>query len=250
MSTSSSGIGRFFTEVQRLITEWWKAGQRITTKALQFAVFESNYDPDSSYQVRTIRGCVERGRQQAITLWGEYLASDDFLRDGEELRHYRPDEIEKAMDSDDFVDFAYELNRGRFGNGTTDIRKHLEEYGIIARLFTIKLKEFSKAGNNLVVATGGAESEWFIPTFWRWCIRDYKLYLRTIQTLHMQLERGRTTKLLLPSGEPLEKALALTGVTRAALEDGTAWECPRCQLRNPGTHDRCANCNTPKPTVT
>jgi hypothetical protein len=105
------------------------------------------------------------------------------------------------------------------------IKQNLGHYPAIAVISERKVKEFSKEGNNFLTATGGPDLKWYIPSWWSWNIREYKLYNRTVRILYTQLNRGVKTKVLLPSGVPLEEALAYRTVIQAALRDTTSWKC-------------------------
>lgn len=144
----------------------------------------------------------------------------------------------------DFDEFYYDLQRGKFGKDTTIILKNLGEYPAVALLFERKMKEYSKAGNNFLTASYGKHSVWSVPSFWRWNIREFRLYRRTLDILRTHLKRGRETKVLLPSGISIPRVLDYETVVRAALEDGTAWECSKCGARNLSQNQRCVICKT------
>lgn len=188
-----------------------------------------------------------KGRENVIILWEAYAKSDQFTKDLELIENYRTEDIEKQIDSKEFRDFHWQLHSGRFGKETREIVETLEHYPAIANIFQDKMFEYSKTGNNFIIASYGKESQWYIPTFWTWNIREFKLYTRTLKILRRQLARGVKTKVLLPSGQPIEKVLLVETVVRASLEDKTVWVCPNCTARNLESSNICSICGTDKP---
>lgn len=239
-------VRRFFVEVQGIITSFFKQGMEPTTSKIQATIYGSKYNSDSRVQREVVYGCITRGRENAIKMWNAYVHGD-FNKDVAYVQYYEPEEMKKQTESDDFTDFHLKLHDGRFGKDTEEIKKSLGWFPAVATVFHKRIREYSKAGNNFVITRYGAKSTWFIPSFWTWNIRDYNLYKRSLRILRRQLDRGIQTKVLLPSGQPIEKALDLETIVRATLEDKTVWTCPKCKVRNLGTISLCAVCGTPKP---
>lgn len=237
-----SEITRAYPIVQAKITEWWENKTPITTKKLQKFFYGENYDADSKSQWETIYGCICRGRDNVIKLWDVYLAGD-FNIDLPYVQTYEAEKCEHQIKTLDFDEFYYKLQRGKFGKDTSIILKNLGNYPAVAVLFERKMKEYSKSGNNFLTAKYGPRSVWFIPSFWRWNIREYRLYRRSLFILRRQLDRGIKTRVLLPSGTPIPRVLEYETVVRAALEDGTAWECSKCGARNLAQNNQCQICH-------
>jgi hypothetical protein len=239
-------IGRFFIEVQTVITSFFERGIDPTSDQIQVAVYGSKYNSDSVSQRDTVYGCIIRGRENVIKMWDGYVRGD-FGKDVAYIEYYEPDAWKKQVGSDDFTQFHLSLHDGRFGKDTEELKKNLGSFPAVATVFERKMREYSKAGNNFIIASYGNNSKWFIPSWWIWNIRDYNLYKRSLKILIRQLDRGIKTKVLLPSGQPIAKALDYETVIRAALEDRTVWTCPKCTARNLGTTINCAVCGTAKP---
>ena len=240
----ASEITRAYPLVQDIITKYIEHLVPITTLLLQQAFYKEYYDSDSASQGKTIYGCIVRGREHVVKLWNNYLQDRSFFIDLSFIQNYEVQKCEGQIKTLDFDEFYYELQTGKFGKDTQDILKHLGDYPAVAILFEKKMKEYSKTGSNFLTATYGKNSVWSIPTFWRWNIREFKLYRRTLDILRNQLKRGRETKVLLPSGIPIPRILEYETVVRAALEDGTAWECSKCGTRNLSQNQKCVICRT------
>ena len=239
-------ISRAYPLVQDMITKYIKQSIAMTTQLLQQAFYGQNYDADSKVQWETVYGCFVRGRDNVIKMWDMYLQDQSFFSDLAYVQNYEAKKCEDQLKTLDFDEFYYNLQAGKFGKETQDILKNLGEYPAVAILFERKMKEYSEGGNNFLTATYGKRSVWFIPSFWRWNIREFKLYRRTLNILRTQLKRGRETQVLLPSGISIPRILEYETVVRAALEDGTAWECSKCGARNLSQNPKCAICHTPR----
>jgi len=68
-----------------------------------------------------------------------------------------------------------------------------------------------------------------------------------VKILYTQLKRGIKTKVLLPSGVPLEETIKYGTVIEAAIRDTTSWICPKCGARNIAENNKCAICKKEKP---
>lgn len=252
MPKISSRIKRAYVKVQDIMLRYLERGISPSTDLLKQAFYDKDYDKDSRVQQETIYGCIIRGRDQAIDLWDLYLLENDgkdFFKDLAYIEVYEPEEWGKELKDKDFEEFHWKLHAGRFGEDTETIKRNLGHFPAIAVIFKRKMKEFSKKGHNFVIATGGKNSVWFIPSWWRWNIREYKYYRRTLKILYMQLKRGIKTKVILPSGVSLEEALKYGTVVEAALKDRTAWVCPNCGARNIEENKECAICKKERPVI-
>jgi len=242
-------ISRAYVEVQNMITKYLEKGIHPSTDLLKQAYYDAKYVKDSRVQQETIYGCIVRGRENVIKLWDLYLLEDGgktFLKDLAYTEAYEPEECGKELITEDFSKFHWELQNGRFGKDTKVIKHNLGHFPAIAIIFERKTKEFSKKGHNFLTATGGTNSVWYIPSYWTWNIREYKLYNRTVKILYTQLKRGIKTKVLLPSGVSLEETIKYGTVIEAALRDTTSWICPKCGARNIAENAKCAICKEEK----
>jgi len=239
-----SEITRAYPLMQDMITKYLEQGIPLTTQLLQEAFYRENFDADSKIQRETIYGCIVRGRDNVIKMWAAYLEGQSFHLDLAYVQNYQDKECKDQFKTLDFDEFYYNLQRGKFGKDTSIILKNLGDFPAVAILFERKMKEYSKVGTNFLTASYGKKSHWFIPSFWRWNIREYRLYRRTLHILRTQLDRGKATKVLLPSGIPIPRVLEYETVVRAALEDGTAWECSKCGARNLSQNPNCVICRT------
>ena len=246
--TKEGKISRAYVEVQNIITKYLEKGVHPSTDLLKQAYYSDKYDKDSREQQETIYGCIIRGRENVIKLWDLYLL-DTFQKDLSHTEFYEPEECGKELITENFSKFHSELQNGKFGKDTKVIKQNLGHFPAIAIIFQRKMKEFSKKGHNFLTATGGKDSVWRIPSFWAWNIREYKLYNRTVRILYTQLKRGIKTKVLLPSGVPLEETIKYGTVIEAALRDTTSWTCPKCGAKNIAENDKCAICKTEKPVI-
>jgi len=240
----ASEISRVYPLVQDMITKYVEQDVPLTILLLQQAFYKENFEADSKIQRETIYGCIVRGRNNVIKLWDMYLQGQTFHSDLAYVQNYEDKECEDEIKTQDFNEFYNEFQRGKFGKDTTIILRNLGDFPSVAILFRRKIEEYSKAGTNFLTANYGRKSVWKIPSFWKWNIREFNLYRRTLDILRTQLDRGRTTKVLLPSGIPIPRVLEYETVVRAALEDGTAWECPHCRARNLSQNQNCVICGT------
>jgi ribosomal protein L40E len=240
-------VRRFFPEVQRIITEFFKLGVDPTIHQIQQALYNADFNPDSKQQRDIVYGCIMCGRENVIKMWDAYVSDPQFVKDIQYAMTYRSEEVEKQRGSKEFREFNTELEDGKFGKDSDEIKESLEYYLAVAIIFENKMLEYSKASNNFIIASGGQDSQWFIPSFWKWNIREFHLYTRSLKILRRQLLRGIRTKVLLPSGQPIEKALGYETVVRAALEDKTVWTCPSCSARNLDSSEFCRICGSDKP---
>jgi len=250
--TKEGKISRAYVEVQNMITKYLEKGIHPSTDLLKQAFYGDKYDKDSREQQETIYGCIIRGRETVIKLWDLYLLDSGgktFLKDVAYTEVYEPEECGKELITEDFSKFHLELQNGKFGKDTEVIKQNLGHFPAIAVILGRKMKFFSKKGHNFLTATGGKDSVWYIPSYWAWNIREYKLYNRTVKILYTQLRRGIKTKVLLPSGVPLEEAIKYGTIIEAALRDTTSWACPKCGARNIAENDKCAICKTEKTVI-
>jgi len=250
--TKQGKIARAYVEVQNIIMKYLEKGLHPSTDLLKQAYYATKYDKDSRQQQNTIYGCIVRGRENVIKLWDLYLLEDGgkaFLKDLAYTEVYEPEECGKALITEDFNKFYWELQNGKFGKDTKVIKQNLGHFPAIAIIFERKMKELSKKGHNFLTATSGSNSVWYIPSFWAWNIREYKLYNRTVKILYTQLKRGIKTKVLLPSGVSLEETIKYGTVIEAALRDTTSWICQKCGARNIAENEKCAICKTEKTVI-
>jgi ribosomal protein L40E len=245
--SKTSRVDRIYAEVQSIIYEFIKNGIKPTTLQIQQMEFGSSYNPDSRKQKELIYGCIMRGRNQAIELWNDYAEDNDaFLKDIAYIQYYQSDLANKELATEDFLEFYHEMQHDRFGTDIEEIKKNLDFYPAIALIWKKELDLFSEQGNSFLISRNGQKASWYLPTFWAWMVRDFNLYERTLKILYNQLERGRKTKVLLPSGQPLKKVLETTTVVRAMLENNTVWVCSKCGTRNIENSKNCVICNTPQ----
>lgn len=239
-------VARIKPEVQKFITEQLQAGNPPTTPEIQKHIFESEYSPDSRRQRDAVYNAICQGRDEAIIDLEKYLKDKKSMRKiHTKIEYLQPNLIQKQFKSEDYLDFEEELYRNRFGEMTDTIKKHLEEFALIATGWDLKLKELSKQGKNLVIPSYGPNSGWIIPSWWKWAIRETKLYLRSIKILLGQMNRTPVISQL--PGTSVSKAIGYARSTQAALEDGTSWTC-ECKMINIGIANFCANCGKPKKT--
>jgi len=246
--TKEGKISRAYVEVQNMITKYLEKGIHPSTDLLKQAFYGDKYAKDSRKQQETIYGCIIRGRETVIKLWDLYLL-ETFLKDVTYTEYNEPEECGKELITEDFSKFHSELLNGKFGKDTKVIKQNLGHFPAIAVIFERKMKEFSKKGHNFLTATLGPNSVWYIPSYWAWNIREYKLYNRTVKILYTQLKRGIKTKVLLPSGVSLEETIKYGTVIEAALRDTTSWICPKCGARNIAENEKCAICKTEKTVI-
>lgn len=243
---SSSRI--YYDAVQSILTRRIAEGRLPTTREIQEEVFGDAFVSDSSRQKYIIYKAIEKGRHNALDKYHLYIASPDHKTDMYEIEYYRDEEIEKQLSNPDYGEFFAELKLGRFGDKTEVIETYLDAYVLVAAIWEKKLHEFSQKGDNLVIASYGRKSLWKIPSWWKWAIRDTKLYLRTITILEKQFKRGIATGLLTSSGIPLSKAIQYSTSIKGILENGTTWQCI-CDMFNSGNSNYCSNCGKPKPAL-
>lgn len=239
-------IGRIYADVQIYITDRLGGNQYPTTSEIIRQIFGGSANLDSRTQRDAVYGAITRGRDVAIAKMDNYLDSAQYYQDLAEIEYYANNLIDEQEASSDYAEFYSELHMGRFGDKTSLIKGNLRSFALIAALWSRRLAEYSQEGTNLVIPTYGRDSAWFIPSWWRWAIRETDLYIRTLKIVEKQLERGSKTKMLTASGQPISKAIGYIQSTRALLEDGSAWECG-CGMMNPGAANYCSNCGEPKP---
>lgn len=244
-------VRRAYPMVQKTIGLFLARGISPSTALIQQQTFEVDYNPDSRNQRRIIYGCIERGRANAVELWNLYIDKpgvEGFTSELAYLQYYEPEKRALELKSEDFQEFLGELHSGGFGKNEKAIIGGLSDYPEIAILWDKKMQRFSILGHNFLISTDkGPKSTWILPSFWLWCIREHGLYLQTLTQLKRQLERGKKTKMLLPTGISLDKALDWTTPIKAALLDGTTWKCAHCSIRNDAEKVQCVICGTSRP---
>jgi len=152
------------------------------------------------------------------------------------------------METPDYEEYEAAAIAGQFGE---EIQEGIDNgdltYPAISVLFERRIEGSSVAGHTLLIAEGGPNSQWFIPSYWRWGIYLRDISLRLLKGSRTLIQYGIETRALLPSGDLFQRALDLTTTVRAALMDGTAWECPSCGARNIAERDECVICGTTQP---
>lgn len=238
--------GRIYPEVQNFITERMYQKSPPRTSEIIRHVFGDQTNQDSRIQRDAVYQAITRGRDLALAKMELYLESNEYYQDLAEIEYYASDLIDQQETSADYADFFSELHMGRFGDKTDLIKGNLRPFALIAALWERKLQEYSEKGMNLVIASYGKDSGWFIPSWWKWATRETDLYLRSLKIVEKQLKRGSGTKMLTASGQPISKAIGYVGSARALLEDGASWSC-QCGMMNPGSANYCSNCGEAKP---
>ena len=236
-----------YSTVQAYMTTQFNNGLQPKMADIHQHVYGSQSVMDSRVQRGNIYSAIRAGRDAALAKWDEYIKSQQFSLDLEQIEFYEADKVEAQFRHRDYGRFFSELYRGTFGAQTSDLKKYRDEYAHIACCWDKKLTEFSKNGQNLVVATYGRESSWELPTYWRWAMRENALWVRSTMIIIGQLKRGVKAGLpVLPSGKLIEKAIGYAESTRALLTDGSSWTCLKCGMINASNF--CSNCGAPKPT--
>ncbi len=236
----------YYEAVQEILTRRITQGQHPSTIEIQEEVFDSAFSSDSRRQRGLVYGAIAKGRENALDAYGLYVESPQHLQDMMALEFYKADEMQKQLDSRDYGEFFAQLKMGRFGDKQKVIETHLDNFVLVAAIWETKMAEYSQAGNNLVVSSYGNRATWIIPSWWRWALRETDLYLRQIDQLQRQFQRGIKTGLLTASGVPLSKAIEYTTSVKGVLEDGTTWRCG-CGMHNSGSSNFCSNCGTAQP---
>jgi len=239
-------IGRIHHIIQKKLTEGNENNTPPSTPELQKTAFPGAYQPDSRSQRDAVYGSITRGRDNAILGWEKYAGSQQFKNDLSDIEYYANELIDEQEKSGDYAEFYNELYTGRFGDKTELIKGSLRELALIAVLWDKKLKALSKQGMNLVISNYGRGSKWRIPSLWKWAIRETNLYMRFLNIVAKQIERGINTNVGALPGTLPRKALGYTQSAQAALTDGTSWRC-ECGMINLGTANFCSNCGKPKP---
>lgn len=233
-------------EIQHLLTNYLSQGIEPTTSQLQERHFGVNYDPDSRYQYEVVLGAIERGRTNAIKQWEQYVKSEELIEHINSIVEETPERIEEELNSKDFDKFKEIILNGSIIENKAAALKELGGNPVIAVVFTDKIQDYSRQKNNLVISTYGKKASWSLPTFWAWNIREYNLYYRSIEVLAERLRRGIITKVLLPSKQPVQKALEYQTNIRAVITDGTSWRCSNCGAHNIENMTQCTICQTPR----
>jgi len=238
---------RVYDDVQTFLTECSRAGVAPTIQDIGKAIYKDDYDPDSRYQRDAVYKAIYEGRILALNAWDEFCRSPDFSKELEKIEYYEPSLAEAEFKGDDYANFNTYLYRGKFGEMTGELKKFSNEYSYIAALWRRKHKEISETKKmNLIVSSYGKNATWSIPSWWKWAVREINLFKRSFKMIKTQLERGESAKLLLPSGQPLSKAIGYVDSARALVEDESSWTCG-CGMRNPQEANFCSNCGGKKP---
>jgi len=232
--------------IQNILTGYLSQGVEPTTKQLQERHFGVNYDPDSRYQYEVVLGAIERGRSNAINQWEQYVKSNDLIEHINKINDETPERIEEELNSKDFEQFKKIILNGDIIENKRAALKELGGNPVIAVVFNDKVHDYSRQKNNLVISTYGKNASWSLPSFWAWNIREYNLYYRSIEVLAERLRRGIITKVLLPSKQPIKKALEYQTNIRAIITDGTSWRCDNCGAHNIDSMTQCTICQTPR----
>lgn len=240
-------VTQIYRDVQIYLTQKFAEGKPPTTFEIQRHVFTNDFNPDSRKQRDAVYFCIQHGRVDAIQALQDYWESQESDTDNAEAEYYS-DFIEEQSKKPSYGKFYADACQGKFGEISNSIKNNMDAHCLIAHNFEKKLQEFSKNGLNFVIADYGKDSRWRIPEYWEWGIRERALYIRSLRILEKQLTRGIETKMLLPTGKSLDKALGYAGSTRALIEDGTSWTCI-CGMENLSAANFCSNCGKAKPVV-
>ena len=235
-----------FIDIQNILTNELQTGHTPSSQYLQKRHFGAEYDPDSRYQGETVYNAIQRGRENAIKLWDDYVQEGGLIDDINTIVDKQPERIEEELSSEDFKKFQEYILGNESNSHKIGLLKELGQHPAIAMCFYNKMQQYSKQKTNFVISTYGGMAQWFIPTFWAWNIRECNLYQRSIETIGKQLERGIKTKVLLPSKLPIKKALGYRTNLKAALANSTSWRCPNCGAYNIETMTQCTICETKK----
>lgn len=249
---SHSEISRAYARVQQIILEYLSMGYNPTLEDIQKAYYSEDFRRDSSLQCSIIYGSIIRGRETAIKRLDLDVNSDTFVSEIEWIKTYEAKLCNGEIDKEEYKEFWTEIKDGRFGEeARRESEEILEEIPSFAIYFRKKILQYAKEGACLIIPTmktpfTRGTKRWFIPSWFRWNIREIDLYKRTLKAFRTQLKRGIVTRVALPSGMSLEKALTIETVTRASLIDKTVWTCPKCSARNLDSSKVCGICGTEK----
>jgi len=249
---SHSEISRAYARVQQIIFQYLSMGYNPTSEEIQRAYYGEDFDLDSTLQSSIIYGCITRGREIAIKRLDLDINSDKFSSETEWIKTYEAELCKREKEKEEYKEFWIEIKKGRFGKeARRESEEVLEEMPSFAIYFKRKTLQYAKEGACLITPsmdtpfTRGTK-RWFIPSWFRWNIREIDQYKKTLKAFRTQLKRGITTKVALPSGVSLKKALAIETVTRASLIDKTVWTCPKCSAPNLDSSEVCGICGTKK----
>jgi len=231
-------------DIQNTLTNELQLGHSPSSQYLQERCFGAEYDKDSRYQAETVYNAIQRGRENAIELWDAHVQEGGLIEDINTIVDTQPERIEEELSSEDFKEFKKYILKNESDSHKASLLKELGHHPAIAISFHDKMQQYSKQKTNFVISTYGRISRWSIPTFWAWNIREYNLYQRSVETIGNQLERGRKTKVLLPSKLPITTALNYRTNLKAALSDGSSWKCTNCGAYNIETMTQCTICGT------
>lgn len=247
MGKTVSRAGRIKPLLQILLRDYIEKGYNPTTEELIQGVYGKEYKPDSRVQRDSVYQAIIRIRDDVIEAWENYCTTKEFELDLTHIEFYEQDKVEATFATEEFGEFYLELNKGRFGEKTKEIKPYLKEFGHIAVAWDKKITDLTKTGNPLVIAEYGKQSKWYKPSFWKWGIRETELYLRSFNCIRKQLTRGTNTKIALNENSNIKKALGYLDSSLAALTDGVTWTC-KCKMLNTGSSNYCSNCGKPKTT--
>lgn len=232
------------------MTQYFKLEREegLTSKFLGKQYYGKDYNPDSKSHSRTIGDVIDTGRDCAIKLVNAYMNSAEYSIKYTDVLYNHPERWNKQYMDKDFIEFYAKACKGHFGKDLAEALKdnsELTDLLVMGDIMNDAIKEISKMGHNLVVATYGPESQWILPSFWCWCMREQKLYVRTVQMLiNTQLRRGRKMRVYLTSGLKPKEIERKAQIILAAIEDSTSWKCDKCSAPNLKEAKVCVICET------
>lgn len=240
-------------EVQNILFTLLSKGETPTTRELQQAYFGVDYNSDSVSQIGLIRTSITHGRELAYKQISDAVDDPNHQSEVIDIAHYEQAECMAVEGTEGWNNFHDNLIDGKLG---PEARKHrrelLEVIPAYSLWFSRKLWELAKSGACMIIPIDirrgwGKQAKWHLPSWFAWNDRELDQYRRSIDRIRTQFNRGIKTRVALPSGDTMQKALAYTSPIQAAIEDGTSWFCARCSARNLGVDTACSICNTTKP---
>ena len=168
-------------EAQDYLTNYMSISEPVSVAGLQRRVYGEGYQKWDSRQQGVIKEAIKHSRTAGIEKWITLCKSSTFWKEVDKIKENHPNSIEKELSSEDYAQFKTFMNNPVKSSGliTGLDEKTLAAISILWKQWIARL---SRQKMNVVITTGGAGAKYYLPSFWKWNIRENKLIVRKWKT--------------------------------------------------------------------
>ena len=202
-------------EAQDYLTNYMSISEPVSVAGLQRRVYGEGYHKWDSRQQGVIKEAIKHSRTAGIEKWITVCKSPTFWDEVAKIKENHPNSIEKELASEDYAEYKAFMNNPVKSSG---LITGLDEKTLaaIAILWKQRIARLSRQKMNVVITTGGAGAKYYLPSFWKWNIRENKLIVRKWKTAIDGNLRANDAKVGLSSES--QERLGIASNTIPALE--------------------------------